>query len=148
MVDDTEYPTQGYQTVGLRFQSLNLPQGADLSRAYIRFTAKDAKSGTCNLTFWGHDTDDAGTFTTAASNISSRTKTSASVAWSPAAWTNRYVYDTPDISTLLEEIVGRTGWASGNDLAFIVTGPDNHERRTFAHESESTALVPVLFIEY
>lgn len=145
MVDDTQ--TNGYQTVGIRFQSVNIPQGADISKAYVRFTAKDAKSGTCNLTFYGQDVDDAGTFTTSAYNISSRTKTSTSQGWSPGAWTHRYIYDTPDISTVIEEIVGRPNWSSSNDLALIITGPDNHERRTFAYDGE-TASVPVLFIEY
>ncbi len=145
MVDDTEYA--GYQTVGMRFQNLNLPQGADLTKAYLRFTAKDAKSGTCNLTFYGQDENDAGTFTSTSYNISGRTKTTASVGWSPSAWTHRYVYDTPDISSVLEEIVGRAGWVSGNDIALIVTGPDNHERRTFSREGQA-ASAPVLLIEY
>jgi hypothetical protein len=145
MVDDTEYA--GYQTVGIRFQNVGIAQGADISKAYVRFTAKDAKSGTCNLTFYGQDVDDAATFTTSAYNISSRTKTSASQGWSPGAWTNRYAYDTPDISGVLEEIVGRPNWSSGNDLVLIITGPDNHERRTFSHDGEDVS-DPVLFIEY
>jgi hypothetical protein len=145
MVDDTEY--SGWQTVGMRFQSLDLPQGANLTKAYVRFTAKNDKSGTCNLTFWGQDADDAGTFTTATSNISSRTQTSASASWSPGSWTDRFAYDTPDISAVLEEILGRAGWTSGNDMALIVTGPDNHERRAYSYNGD-TALVPVLLIEY
>ncbi len=145
MVDDTEYI--GHQTVGIRFQNVDIPQGADISKASVRFTAKDAKSGTCNLTFYGQDVDNAGAFITSAYNISSRTKTSASQGWSPGAWTHRYIYDTPDISTIIEEIVGRPGWSSGNDLALIITGPDNHERRTFSHDGEDVS-DPVLFIEY
>ncbi len=43
--------------------------------------------------------------------------------------------------------MGRAGWVSGNDIALIVTGPDNHERRTFSREGQA-ASAPVLLIEY
>jgi len=69
------------QQIGLRFNGLTIPQGATITSAYIEFTADESDSGTTNLTLTGHALDNAPTFTTTDFNISSRAKTTASVAW-------------------------------------------------------------------
>jgi type IV pilus assembly protein PilY1 len=48
----------GSQLVGLRFQDVNIPQGAKITSAYIRFTA--ASNGTVSdMQIWGEAIDDA-----------------------------------------------------------------------------------------
>ena len=73
--------------VGLRFQNVEIPQGANITNAYIEFFPAVDVSTTTNLTIRGHDTDNAAVFAATVGNISSRSKTSASVSWSPSAWT-------------------------------------------------------------
>jgi hypothetical protein len=74
----------------------------------------------------GENVDNATTFTTTANNISTRTTTSAGVAW-PAipGWdtTGEAGADqrTPNLSAVLQEIVNRSGWTSGNSANFILT---------------------------
>ena len=54
-------------------------------------------------------------------DLSSRTKTSAYVDWTPEASTQTHVLlYTPDISDILTEIVGQTGWTSGSPMAFLI----------------------------
>jgi hypothetical protein len=86
---DLELVTDGSlaQTVGLRFAGLAIPARADITNAYIQFTADEAQSVATNLTIAAQAADNAPTFTTALRNVSSRLLTGASVAWSPAAWT-------------------------------------------------------------
>ena len=44
--------------------------------------------------------------------------TTASVAWSNmAAWTAGQWYNSPDISSIIQEIVNQGGWTSGNNMA-------------------------------
>ena len=64
--------------------------------------------------------------TTATANISSRVRTSASVLWTPPPWTvvgqpgaNQ---QTVDISPVIQELVNRPGWSSGNAIAIVITG--------------------------
>jgi len=86
----------------------------------------EASSGTTSLTIAGEATDNAGPFTSAAANVSSRRRTSAAVPWVPVAWSTvgqaGAAQRTPDLTAVLGEIVGRSGWVSGNSVVLIVTG--------------------------
>ncbi|MGK0371910.1 MAG: hypothetical protein ACJAW1_002154, partial [Glaciecola sp.] len=89
----------GLQIVGMRFQNINIPQGATISSAYIEFVTDETDSGTTNLVIFGEDNESPTTFTNSDDNISDRTKTSASVNWTPAAWNNvNELQQTSDIS--------------------------------------------------
>ncbi|MCK4988269.1 MAG: hypothetical protein KAS40_22190, partial [Desulfobacterales bacterium] len=73
--------------VGLRFQNVEIPQGASITNAYIEFFMAEDESTTTNLTISGHDDNSAAVFTNTVGNISSRAKTSNKVDWDPSAWT-------------------------------------------------------------
>jgi len=74
-----------------------------------------------SLTIQAQASDNAPTFTSTASNISSRTKTTASVPWTPAAWNtvgeSGPDQRTPNLAAVIQEVVRRPGWASGNAIA-------------------------------
>ncbi len=111
--------------VGLRFQDIQIKQGATILSAEIAFTAKQSHSGTSDFWVYGHATDDADNFQTGSGkDVTSRPKTSAAtkVSWSVPAWSTNQQYATPDISAIVQEIVDRGGWTEGNDMAFILDG--------------------------
>ncbi|GAB5417812.1 MAG: hypothetical protein Crog4KO_24400 [Crocinitomicaceae bacterium] len=113
------------QYVGLRFQNVSVPQGAVISNAYIRFRAdeNDGAGSQLNIYIAAEDVDNAASFTAANNNISNRTLTTAQYTWpdgSVPAWSNPNLYNTPDISALIQEIVDRGGWANGNAMAFVL----------------------------
>ena len=137
------------QTVGLRFTNVTVPAGAAISGAYIQFEADEIQSEVTNLTLRGQAADNAGTFTTAAGNVSTRPRTTASVSWSPAAWTlvgeagsNQR---TSELKTVLQEIVNRPGWASGNSLVLIVSGTGTRVARSY---DNTPAAAPLLHVDY
>ncbi len=143
------YNSQGDQTVGIRFQGLNIPQGATITNAYIQFTTDETGSTGTNVTIRAQDVNDAGTFTSSSFNISNRATTSASANWQPATWnslgqagTNQR---TPNLSALVQEVVNRGGWTSGNDMAFIITGSG---KRTAESYNGSSSSAPLLHVEY
>ncbi|MGH9366746.1 MAG: metallophosphoesterase [Thermoanaerobaculia bacterium] len=135
------------QTVGIRFVDVNVPQGATLTNAYVQFQVDEASSDPTSLTIQGEASDGAATFEGVTWNVSSRPRTAAAVSWSPPPWTT--VADagpdqrTPDIAPVIQEIVNRPGWASGNALAIIVTGSG----KRVAEASEGTAS-PLLHLEF
>ncbi len=139
----------GNQTVGLRFNGLSIPQGAMIANAYIQFTANDTRSETTSLTIEGEAVDNAMVFARANGNVSSRPRTTSSVAWVPAPWTivGEAGNDqrTSDLSSIVQEIVNRSGWTSNNSLAFIISGTGKRDARSF---EGSQADAPVLHIEY
>src|SRR4030042_4635681 len=75
------------QTVGMRFNGVSIPRNAYINTAYIQFQLDEAGSLATSLTIWGEAQDNPGTFSSTSSNISSRMKSSASVAWTPSPWT-------------------------------------------------------------
>lgn len=116
----------GAQVIGLRFLP-SIPQGATIQKAYIQFTADEAGSGNITLSIRGQDVDDAPTFASASGNVSSRAVTSASVSWSPDAWSQGDAgrdQQTANISSIIQEIVNRQGWSRGNGLVVIIKSND------------------------
>ena len=132
----------------MRFTGIEIPQGATITSAYLEFTVDEATSGTTNVTFQGEDADDAATFTTATNDISSRTTTTASVAWNGIAAWNAPVGDrkqSADLTSVLQEIVDRPGWSSGNALVIIATGTGSRVAESYDGDSEAAPLLHVEF---
>jgi len=139
----------GDQLIGMRFTGVSIPQGATITNAYIQFTVDELDSGAANLTLRGQDTDDAPAFSWTWHDISSRPTTSASVAWAPPVWTSVGAAGadqrTPDLSAIIQEIVNRGGWTSGNDMVITVTGTGV---RTDESYDGSSNKAPLLHVEY
>jgi PKD repeat protein len=134
------------QTVGMLWTGLALPQGASITAAYIQFGSKENQTEVTNLTFRGQAADSATTFTTTAGNVSTRPRTTASMAWSPAPWTaGQVAINTPDMSAVIQEIVSRPGWKSGNSLAVIVNGIGHRTAWAFDGDPKNC---PLLHVEY
>ena len=140
-----ESKTTGNQIIGLRFDNLDIPNGAYITGAYIEFTAAASSSGTCSLSIYGESSDDASTFTTKSKNISSRKKTVASATWAPEQWTVGNTSQSSDISAIVSEIVNRPGWRSGHAMVFIITGTGT--RTAHAYDGNPSS-APKIYIEY
>jgi PKD repeat protein len=136
------------QTVGMRWTALPIPPGATVTNAWIQFAAKESHTEVTPLTLRGQAADNPAAFTATSGNLSTRLKTGASVSWSPASWTagqTGAAQRTPDLTAVIQEIVSRPGWASGNALAMIITGTGH--RTAWAYEGNA-ALAPLLHVEF
>lgn len=111
-------------TTGLRFTEVAIPNGAYIDSAWIEVYAHEDEADPAEITIWGEATDDAVTFDTN-NLITDRPSTSATVAWNlTEQWTMWEQYRTADITTIIQEIVNRSGWQSGNALAIVLQGQD------------------------
>ena len=135
------------QVVGLRFNSINVPKGAQIINAYLEFEVDETSTTSTSLTFWAQASDNPTTFTSSSNNISSRSKTTASVAWnSVPSWTVLNAkHKTPNLASVVQEIVNRGGWVSGNSMAFIIQGSGT--RMAESWDGEAVA-APLLVITY
>jgi hypothetical protein len=125
---------------GLRFQQVTIPQGAIIDSAWIVVTAHEGKGSedVANITITGEAADSALTFDEE-NPITARPATEASVDWIvDEEWIIYFPYRSPDIKDIIQEIVDRTGWKSGNALSIVLAGenqgPSNVEN---AREFES-----------
>jgi PKD repeat protein len=148
---DLELTSDGslVQTVGMRFVNIQIPPGATILNAYIQYEVDETNSGATALSIQGESTADAASFSSTVNNITSRPHTNVSVAWNPVPWTvvNAQTIDqrTPDLSTIIGEIVSRSDWQIGNDVAIIVSGTG--ERTAESYNGEPAA-APLLHIDY
>jgi hypothetical protein len=114
------------QTVGVRFHGLAIPRGATITKAHLQFTTDEVTADATSLTVRAHASDNAPVFTTTSSSLSSRSRTTASIAWSPAAWNTAGetcgAQRTPNLAPIVQELVNRTGWSNGNAIAFLING--------------------------
>ncbi len=137
------------QVIGLRFTNLAIPQGATIESASIQFTTDEVSTGVSSLTLQIEAADNASAFTSAAFNVSSRSLVGSSVNWSPGDWNTigeaTATQKTPELKTLLQEVINRGGWAPGNAVVFSITG--SGRRTAFAYDG-SSGQAPLLEIEY
>jgi hypothetical protein len=120
--------TPAANIVGLRYGNLNIPQGATITSANIQFTADNlvpSATNVANVFVRGQAIGEAPAFNAATANdISNRTRTSAGITWSNiAGWGLNEAganQRTPDLSSIVQEIVNRSGWSPNNGLAFIL----------------------------
>ena len=138
----------GAQVVGMRFQSITIPRGATITNAYMDFVVAEAdNSRNANYIIRAHAADNSASFGTSNYALSSLSLTGAQSAWSPGGW-NRVndVKRTPGLRTIVQEIVNRTGWRSGNAISFVITGGPGR-RSAYAYDLSSSA-APLLHIEW
>ncbi|MCP4697867.1 MAG: hypothetical protein GY862_13595 [Gammaproteobacteria bacterium] len=126
--DDKEY------TVGLRFRNLSIPQGAQITDAFIDVKSGDGDGGDLTLLISSVAKDHTGQFSGNNDNISKNYPMGeSSVTWAITDdWANNAWYTTPDIRTLVQEVVSRPGWSSGNAMTFLFkydshSGDDDRE---------------------
>jgi hypothetical protein len=116
------------QAVGLRFQNLKIPAEASVKSAYIQFTVDEAQNADpFKIKITGQAADNTNTFGTGNFDVSKRPRTEASAVWKDIpAWQTEGEAGpnqrTTDLKNVVNEIVGRSGWSSGNAMAFILEG--------------------------
>jgi len=117
--------------VGLRFQNVAIPQGATINSASLQLYLTAAHDEV-HVDVYAQDVDDAPTFTTANGDVSGRSRTTAKVDWDQAG--AGVGWEAVDVSSLVQAIVDRPAWASGNDLALILDGQAGVDMSFWAYD--------------
>lgn len=155
----------GYETAilyalggGMRFTNVTIPQGATINEAHLTFRPLYPDAGVeVKSRISAEDVDNAVTFADDAAAFDARyaTKTTAVVDWDNIpAWLAGVDYDSSNVKTVIQEIVNRPGWASGN--AIVIFWEDFEDRSTHVNEGQrvarsynnSTTLCPKLTIDW
>jgi hypothetical protein len=150
--------SSSYQVIGMRFTDLQIPKGSEVINAYVQFTGDnddDSKltGGSVNLIINGLLQPDPDGLGSGENFYPDRNpKTAAEVPWSNIpSWSNNRATAasrTPDISSVIQEIIGQDGWASGNALIIFIrddeTNPSNGQRSALSGPGSAG---PLLHIE-
>ena len=137
------------QIVGLRFEKVDIPNGAEIVSAHIEFTSGADAAEPTILVIKAEDVDDAKSFTDKPNNISERSTTSNQVYWNQEPWENGLTYQSPDISAVVQEVVDRDGWCGGRGgLAFIISGSSEEPLRVAKSYDNRPTEAPVLKVKF
>ncbi|RZS93362.1 InlB B-repeat-containing protein [Aquimarina brevivitae] len=118
------YNNFSYQVIGLRFRGVAIPQNATITNAYLQFTADESNSAGASLEISLHNSGNSPAFTTS-NNVSGRNTFAQRVLWSPSSWSSGQsgsAQRSPDLRTMVQSLVNRSDWSSGNDLSFVIKG--------------------------
>jgi type IV pilus assembly protein PilY1 len=145
---------------GLRFNNINIPQGATVLEAFIDFTGHvNNETSSASFTFAGEATSNPVTFSSTTNHIGGRRSTpgltSATVQWSAsttpplARWDANGKYTSPNLASIVQEIVNRSDWAPNKSIAFHIaptSASDTTGKRTAKSVNGSSAGAPKLRI--
>jgi hypothetical protein len=148
----------GLQTIGCRWVGVPVPKGATITEAWVQFSADDIDNAyhipDVSLIIEGELSPNPATFSSTSSDISSRPTTTAQVAWDIPQWMTVHAKGpeerTPDISSIIQEIVNQDGWAGNAIVLMFRDNPAKPSAGTREAESfdGSASEAPLLHISY
>jgi hypothetical protein len=107
-----------------RFQNVTIPQGANIDSAILYIYAHEDEPDTALINVYAEDIDDSPMMTETEA-LSDRTFTEAFVNWDcNDPWTMWEQYHSPDLAPVIQEVIDRPGWVSGNALTLFMVGED------------------------
>ncbi len=106
------------QWAGLRFDHLDVPQGATITSAYLELRVWPIYDD-AGMYIYAQAEDNPSDFS--ADLVPSRPRTAGSVLWAQRGLGGGWV-QTPDLSAPIQEVVDRQGWTRGNALAILLRG--------------------------
>jgi len=141
---------------GMRFASITIPPTSTITAAYLKLIAyRDDSVNYCKCRITAEDVDNAPTFADDKVAFDARYVNSIApqVAWNDLpAWTQETQYQSPDFSSIIQQVIDRPGWQSGNAIVifwqdFADRSDADARRRAYSFESDS-GKAPILHIEY
>ncbi len=137
--------THGGLIVGIVFAGVEVPQGATIRSAQMVFHVAEARAqwnSTVTLSIYGEASVTPAAPRNVSGDLSSRIPTTSSVIWQPGPSTVGSDLRTPDLSSIVSEIVGLPAWSSSSDLALMIS----HVSGTGGRWVD--AATPTLLVEY
>ena len=137
----------GVSYTALRFSGVNLPKGVKVTSASLQVNSSQSQWISTAFSIAAEATGNSLPFSNN-SKISSRSLTSAqashndNVNWNANTW-----YTLDDITSVIQEVVNRSDWQSGNALSLIMKGTGSAWGRKFIYNYKSN-VSPKLTIAY
>ncbi|MDF1537805.1 MAG: DUF2341 domain-containing protein, partial [Candidatus Thorarchaeota archaeon] len=150
------YITTDVFEVGLQFP-IEIPQGAAIVNAYLEVESAGTDAAP-DMRILIADEDNVTSFQTGLPHLEDLyTYVDYGVDWEVATWTTDVRYTSPNIAPLIQEIVTRSGWTSGNYISlmldYMYSSADSTANNTIKgdavyDDSTTDHNMPRLHIEY
>jgi hypothetical protein len=107
-----------------RFRNVTIPQGSVITSAVLTIYAHEDEFDEAIITVYGEASDNAASINET-DLLSNKVFTNASVNWTCSdEWIMWEPYSSPDLSSIIQEIIDRPGWQSGNAFTLYMKGQD------------------------
>lgn len=134
--------------IGLQFNGINIPKNAVILEAYLELNAASTSTTTgAHYNIFAESSDSVSSILTNTGYILNRPRTTSETTWNDmTSWTANQSYQSPNINNVIQEIINRENWNSGNNAMIIMTG--SHVVRQFKSYNNAAAQAPKLIIKY
>lgn len=137
---------------GIRFRNVTIPQGATIVSATLRVEATDDSSGGTTVIYIYSVCDDTPVDFSSRANLNTNLLNRCTAppyyeVWIPDDWTTGNEYDSPDFSSLIQQVIDLDDWDSGDDIAIYLDGWGS-PRFEFASWDHVTADAPELILTW
>lgn len=122
---------------GFRFTNVTIPPGSTISAATISIWPTSASFDDMLADWYADDVDNAADFA-ASATVTGRTRTTATVLWSADSIGSGAFVSSPDLAAVIQEVIDRAGWASGNALVILAIGRSSATKNANAESYDST----------
>ena len=157
-------PNSSSITSGFNFKSIQIPQGAQIKYAYLTFTIDGEYTAPIGVQIYGDEVGNSPNFNAGSPPASRPTPSALSpvAQWNISdqwilTWPLHERRTTPQLAPIIQNIVGRGDWVSGNALSMLIrnNGPTSGNpwpvRRVFAWErafEDTNASAAKLIVAY
>lgn len=129
----------GPQLVGLRFNNLPLRRGAKVQAAALQFVCNTPDDQPTELVIRAEAVGNAAPFLDKRGHLSSRKLTESKVFWTVPAWKKENdagdAQRSPDLTSLVREVINRSDWQPGNSIVFVISGTGQRVAPSYRGES-------------
>ena len=144
-MDSNNSSPQRWNT-GLRFNGVNIGRGDIIVSATLNLSVSSVDDDDPNIDIYAQNVDNADDFDPV--KVNDHLPLTSSVSWvDNGVFTGNYV-SSPDIKSVIQEVINRPLWTTGNSLALILKGKSDIDKVFGAESFDSGRLSPVLIIEY
>ncbi|MEM9972689.1 MAG: malectin domain-containing carbohydrate-binding protein [Pseudomonadota bacterium] len=129
---DLEFGLNGgaLQYVGLRFDGIDIPDGATITDAYLQFEAFEDSDVASSFTIQIEDTENAVTYGDS-NTPADRTYLADDIDWDDVeVWVDGGTYRTPDLTALIQAVIGSDGVSDGA-FGFLIEGSGSRAAHAF-----------------
>jgi len=109
---------QGSLSIWMLFKNVAVPQGVTILESILTYTSVLDSTDVITTKVYANDVDNA-VAPTSYNIWQNKVRTTAYTDWALGSWLRDTEYDSPDIKSVIQEVVNRVGWVSGNDILIL-----------------------------
>jgi len=133
----------------LRFLNVTTPEKATVSASTLSLYFYDTSNDSPDVDIYADDADNSAALVETDTNISARTKTTAKTTWTATNQNTGWI-TSPDLTAVVQEVIDRDGWVSGNALTLLLdarTVSNSIRFRSYEFDSALAAKLDITYTE-